>query len=344
MTTTESAPGESGTLPPGRPPGRRGAVSTLVARSAERIALPVVWVAIIVLFGVLRPDTFLTAGNFSAMFSSQTSLLVLALALTIPLTAGDYDLSVGSVASLSAMLIGILNVQLGVPVVWAVLVALAVATLIGVANAVLSIAVGVDTLIVTLGMGTFVQGIVSWTGNDSTVTGISAELVRVVVQARFLGIPVEFWYGIVLCAVLFYVMEFTPLGRRLLIVGRGREVARLSGVRVRLVRGGALVSSAFLAGLAGVLIAGTSGAADQTSAPLLLLPAFAAAFLGATTIMPGRFNSWGVLVAVLFLVTGITGLQQLGARPFVQNLFYGAALIVAVVLSFAVRSRRRKAA
>jgi ribose transport system permease protein len=70
------------------------------------------------------------------------------------------------------------------------------------------------------------------------------------------------------------------------------------------------------------------------------LPAFAAAFLGATTILPGRFNALGCLVAVFFLVTGITGLQQLGAQTYVQSLFYGAALVVSVVLSYVVRSRR----
>jgi len=236
--------------------------------------------------------------------------------------------------------IAVLNVNHGVPIVLAVLIAIGCSLLVGVVNAILSIAVGVDTLIVTLGMGTLLQGIVSWIGNSTTISGIAVGLVRVVVSARFLGIPVEFWYGVILCMVLFYVMDYTPVGRRLLIVGRGREVARLSGIRVKLVRSGALVSSAGLAGIAGVLIAGTTGAADPTSAPLLLLPAFAAAFLGATTILPGRFSAWGCLLAVLFLVTGITGLQQLGAQTFVQDLFYGAALIVAVVLSFAVRSRR----
>lgn len=327
------------------PEGTRRRRVPVWTRYGERLALPVVWIGIIVLFGVLKPDSFLTADNFSAMFSSQTSLLVLSLALIIPLTAGDYDLSVASVASvagLSSMTVAVLNVNHQVPIVVAVLAAVAVALLIGLANALLSVAVGIDTLIVTLGMGTFLAGVVSWIGNSTVDSGISDALVRVVVSARFLGVPVEFWYGIVACVVLFYAMEFTPVGRRLLIVGRGREVAGLSGIRVKLVRGGALVCSAGLAGIAGLLIAGTTGAADPTSAPLLLLPAFAAAFLGATTILPGRFSAWGCLLAVLFLVTGITGLQQLGAQTFVQDLFYGAALIVAVVLSHAVRTRRSK--
>ena len=88
-----------------------------------------------------------------------------------------------------------------------------------------------------------------------------------------------------------------------------------------------------IAAFGGVLYAGTSGAAGPTSGLELLLPAFAAAFLGATTINPGRFNAWGTVIAVYFLVTGITGLQLLGAQSFVQNIFYGGALIAAVSFS-----------
>lgn len=312
----------------------------LWSRYGERVALPVVWIAIIILFGALKPESFLTTGNFSAMFSSQTSLLVLALALIIPLTAGDYDLSVASVAGLSSMVVAVLNVNHHWPIYLAVIAAVAVSLVIGLINALVSVAIGIDTLIVTLGMGTFLQGVISWMGGNTTVSGISTGLVRAVVSTRFAGMPLEFWYGLVLCLILWYFLEYTPVGRRLLIVGRGREVARLSGMRVKAIRGGALACSAGLSGIAGVLIAGTTGAADPTSAPLLLLPAFAAAFLGATTILPGRFNAWGCLVAVFFLVTGITGLQQLGAQTYVQSLFYGAALVVSVVLSYVVRSRK----
>ncbi len=323
-------------------PGAAAVPSKNLARSAERFALPAIWVILLVVFSVLRPDTFLTLANFSAMFSSQTSLLVLALAVTIPLTAGDFDLSVGSTAGLSAMTIAVLNVQYGVGIWWAVLAGLLVSVLVGVVNSALTILVGVDTLIVTLGMGTLLQGVISWMGNFSVVTGVSKSLVNAVVRTRILGIPIEFWYGLALCAIMWYFMELTPLGRRLLMVGQSRKVAQLSGLRVGALRAGALMSSALLAGVAGALVVGTTGSADQTSASQLLLPAFAAAFLGATTILPGRFNAIGVLVSVLFLVTGITGLQQLGVPSFVQNLFYGAALIAGVVLSHAVGIARQK--
>jgi ribose transport system permease protein len=140
--------------------------------------------------------------------------------------------------------------------------------------------------------------------------------------------------------IIWYVFEFTPLGRRLLFAGRGRNVARLSGINVDRVRLGALISSGVISALGGVVYAGTTGAADPTSGTQLLLPAFAAVFLGATTIVPGRFNPVGSLVAVFFLVTGITGFQLLGAESYVQNLFYGGALVIAVALSQLARRRQ----
>ncbi len=122
---------------------------------------------------------------------------------------------------------------------------------------------------------------------------------------------------------------------RLLFVGRGREVARLNSIAVDGVRVGALVTSAVLASAAGILYAGILGSADPFSGHNYLPPAFAAAFLGATTIQPGRFNPCGTIVAVYFLGTGITGLSMLGIPLWVTNVFNGAALILAVTISHA---------
>ena len=99
-----------------------------------------------------------------------------------------------------------------------------------------------------------------------------------------------------------------------------------------------------IAAAAGVLYTGTAGAADPTSGATFLLPAFAAAFLGTTTITPGRFNPWGTFIAVYFLVTGITGLAIMGVQTWVQNVFYGGALVIAVTASQIVKMRRERAA
>lgn len=308
-------------------------------RGVERNGLLVAWAAVAVLFGLLEPDTFLTTANAETIFGSQAVLVVLTLALLVPLTAGDYDLSVASVLTLSSMVVAVLNVEEGWPIGLAVLVALLVAATAGAVNGALVVLLGAESLIVTLGTGTVMSGIALWISDSNTIGGISEALVDPVSSWELLGLPLAFYYGLGLCAALWYVLDLTALGRRVLFVGRGRTVARLSGVRVERVRWGALVASAAISGVAGVLYAGTTGASDPSSGASYLLPAFAAAFLGATAIAPGRFNVWGSFVAVYFLVTGVTGLQLLGAESFVQQLFYGGALIVAVAISALARSK-----
>jgi ribose transport system permease protein len=308
-------------------------------RVLERFGLLGIWALVIVVFGILRPDTFLTSANFSTILGSQAVLVVLALGLAIALTTGDYDLSIAGVLSLSAMLVAVLNAQHHWPIGAAIAVALLAGVAVGAINGLFVLFFGVDSFIVTLGTGTVLQGIVVWISNSQTISGVSNGLVNAVVGDTLLGVPLAFYYGLALCVILWYVFEFTAMGRRLLFVGRGRKVSRLSGINVTRVRWGALVTTGLISAAAGVLYAGTTGGADSTSGASFLLPAYAAAFLGMTTIVPGRFNPWGTIVAVYFLVTGITGLTILGLESWVQSLFYGGALVLAVALSNAPRRK-----
>lgn len=301
--------------------------------AAQRLALPAAWLMLIVVFGLIKPDTFLTSANAQNILGSQAVLVVLTMGLLIPLTAGDYDLSIASVLTLSSMIVALLNVQQGWPVGLAVVVAVAAGALVGLTNGALVVLLRADPLVITLGSGTVILGIVLWISNSQTIGGVSSALVDAVSSRKLLGLPLAFFYGLVFCAAVWYLLAFTPNGRRLLFVGRGRRVARLAGVRVDRVRAGAFVASGMIAAVAGVIYTGTAGGADPSSGASFLLPAFAAAFLGATSIFPGRFNPWGSVIAVYFLATGVTGLQLLGAASFVQQLFYGGGLILAVAVS-----------
>jgi ribose transport system permease protein len=325
------------------PAAERERARPRLADLAERYALLGAWGVTIVVFGILRPDTFLTTSNFTTIFGSQAILVVLTLALLVPLTAGDYDLSVAATMGLSSMTLAILNVNHGWSIWLAALAALGVGLLVGLINGALVVLLDIDSLIATLGSSTFIAGVILWISNSQTISGVSDTLINLTVIDRFLGIPYEFYYGIALGLLMLYVFEFMPVGRRLLFVGRGRGVARLSGIRVARLRWGALAASGVISAFAGILYCGTLGSADPTSSLSFLLPAFAAAFLGATTIMPGRFNPIGSIAAVYFLVTGITGLQLLGVETFVQQLFYGGALILAVALSQFARRRDARA-
>lgn len=306
---------------------------------AERFAVVGAWIVIVAIFGALRPATFLTVGNMGTIFGSDAVLVVLTLGLLLPLRAGDYDLSVAGTLTLSAMMVGLLNGGHHDNIWLVMIAALAMGVVVGLINGLFVLIFGINPFIVTLGMGTLLAGIVLLISNDQTFAGISPGLVSAVVGDRFLGIPLEFYYGLVLCLFVWYLFEFNTVGRKLLFVGTGRNVARLSGIAVGRVRLGALVGAGALAALAGILYAGTSGSADPTSGTAFLLPAYAAAFLGATTIVPGRFNAWGTIIAAYFLVTGVTGLAILGLGSWVQDVFYGGALIVAVALSQLARRR-----
>ncbi|WP_158923868.1 ABC transporter permease [Acidisphaera sp. S103] len=308
-----------------------------VARFCHRFALLFAWALTIVLFGVLEPDSFLQLQNFTSIFNSQAVLVVLTCSLVVTLTSSEYDLSAASVLSLSAMLIAILNTQQAVPIGWAIVVALLAGLVVGAINGILVVVIGVESIIATLGMGSLVSGITLWISHSNLVSGISNTLVELVIVPRFFGISLGFVYAVVIVAALWFFLTYTPLGRQLLFVGRGRRIARLSGLPVGKLRFGALMAGSFLAAVAGVLYAGTSASADPNSGDSFMLPAFAAAFLGSTAIVPGRFNAWGSFAAVYFLVTGIYGLSLMGIQVFIQNLFYGGALIIAVALSIMVR-------
>jgi ribose transport system permease protein len=307
----------------------------------ERLALPFAWLVTIVVFGFLRPDTFLTSDNFFInILGTQAVQVALALALVIPLVAGEYDISVAANLTLASMIVALLNVDHGVNIFLAILVALAAGAVIGIINGGLIVGLGINSFITTLGTSSIIAGVVLWISESRTVGGISSGLVDNVIIGKLFGIPYSFWYVLALSVAMFYVLEYTPLGRRLLFCGRGQSVARLSGLSVGRLRWGAMVASGVIAAAAGVLYAGTTGSADPASGLNFLLPAFSAAFLGATALQPGRFNPFGTIVAVYFLATGITGLQQLGVDTYVQQLFYGGALVLAVALSQLARKRQ----
>ncbi|MDA8268886.1 MAG: ABC transporter permease [Actinomycetota bacterium] len=335
---TEGTRWRSGTTGRRRPTGGAG------LQFLEKSALFVVWILVVIVFSLLKPGTYPTLSNASTILGSQSTLLFLALGLMVPLTVGEYDLSVAYNLVFSSLVLARLNAESHVNIIVSIIVALVVSSLIGVLNAVLIIYVGIDSFVATLGTGTFFGGMALWVSSSNVIGGVSNTLVNPIVVDKLFSIPLQFYYGIAFTFILWGLYRFTSLGQRLLFVGRNRDVAKLSGIRVNNVRFWSLVVSGLFAGMAAVVSAGNSGAADPTANVSMLLPAFAAVFLGATTITPGRFNPWGTTASVYFLVSGITGLELQGAGTFVQDLFYGGALVFAVALSIVARRRRVRGA
>jgi len=308
------------------------------AEVTRRYGLVLAWIAVIAVFSLLRPDTFFTFANLQTIAGSQAVLVLLTLALIVPMTAGEFDLSIAAIANISAVLVAWLNTEQGMAILPALTLALAAGLIVGLLNAFFVIKIGVESIIVTLGMATLLTGLAVGINNETTP--LSSQALIDAVHTSVAGLSLGFWYGLLGTVLLGYVYALTPLGRYLYFVGAGRDVARLSGIAVDRVRAGAFVSSALISAIAGIVLAGWIGSADPTIGAPFLLPAFAAAFLGATVLTPGRFNPWGSLIAVYFLVTGITGLQLMGFSGWIEQVFYGTSLILAVALSTLAGRRR----
>jgi ribose transport system permease protein len=313
----------------------------------ERYGLLGIWAIVIGFFWLDKGGLFMQTATFKNIFGSQEPLIFLSMALVITFAVGEFDLSVASVLGTSGTLVAVLYVQHGYNIWLAVLVSMAAAVGVGLVNAILIVLVGVEAIIVTLGMSTLLLGLASSFTNGAAISGLPTGFSEIGTQDLW-GLQLSFYYGIGLALILAYVMAFTPLGRHMLFVGENREVARLAGVRVQRIRFCSYVVTAFISGLGGILLAMIIGGFDPQGSTTYLLPAFAAVFLGTVVIVPARFNAIGTVVAVYFLVTGIVGLQILGVDSWVSNVFFGGALIVAVTLSQLAkttvlgRARRRK--
>jgi ribose transport system permease protein len=256
------------------------------------------------------------------------------------MAVGEFDLSFAAIFGFSAVAVPSLNVLYHWPIELAILFGFVLALVWGLINGLLIVFVGINSVVVTLGVSSVAAGLGFFLSQETTVSGIDPAL-AVVATGRFLDLPLMFWYGIVLVAVVAYIMSATPIGRNMLFVGSNPAVAKLAGISVKSVRMGAYLSSAALCGFAGVVLALGLGGFNPGTAATNLMPTFAAVFLGTVAVLPGRFNPIGMAIAAYFLLTGVFGLQLLGLTGWVVQVFYGAALVIAVTVSHILRKRIR---
>jgi ribose/xylose/arabinose/galactoside ABC-type transport system permease subunit len=198
--------------------------------------------------------------------------------------------------------------------------------------------VGVDSFIATLATGSLIEAFITLMTDDIAITDPElAGPFSNIGQANIGGITLPVFYVLIAATAIWFVLEHTATGRKLYATGFNAESARLAGVNTVRLRFSSLVVSALLAGVAGVVIASTVGSGDPSAGTPYLLPAYAAAFLGASQLHPGRFNAWGALIAVLLLGTGITGLGLAAAPNWAPAMFTGVVLIAALAITGAER-------
>ena len=309
---------------------------------AHKYALVAVWAAMALFFLSVTPGKFGRTATLQSIFGSQSVLVILALSALATLMVSEFDLSFASVMGISATIIPVMAGLHHVNLVVSCVVALIACAVCGAVNAFFVVMLGVSSLVVTLGMGTLLIGVAEFISSSSTVSLNNVGFTKIALYNVF-GMPVSFYYGIALALIFAYVSAWTPIGRHMLFVGSNREVARLAGIRVNRIRGGSYIVASLLAGFAGIVLIASVGGYDPTASPTYLLPSLAAVFLGTAVVRPGQFNPIGALIGIYFLETGIFGLQLLGYSGWIQDVFYGGGLVVAVALATVVRNRTRTA-
>jgi ribose transport system permease protein len=335
MTITEStaAPATSSIEPLEAKPARTQGRTAI--RVLERYAL-LGLVVLIAAFFTVYPDsaeTFPTAANLRILTANQTITLLLGLALLFPLVAGHFDFSVGAIAATGSVITAGLMQDYKAPLVVCILASIVAGAILGAINGIAVSKLGMNSFVTTLALATLLGGVIQWYTDGQAISNNISPSLTAFGSGTWLGIPRPVFVVALVVALCWYGLTHTPFGRSLYAIGDNARAARLVGMPIARYTLKAFIFSGTLAGVAGVILTARTGGATADNGTTMLFPALAAVFLGATAIQPGRFNVWGTVVGVALVAISVSGLTLAGASNWVNPVFNGLALAVAVGLS-----------
>lgn len=286
---------------------------------------------LIVCFGVMEPDVFLTADNFASILNNGAVLAILACGLTVVLAVGEFDLSIAASASFAGALSAVMVSQFGLGMVTVIPAVILTGIMVGVVNGVLVTRYEMPALIATIGVSSLLDGLTLWiTGNSVIFSGFDDNFL-LIGDWRIGLLQAPVFYLTVVAAALFVTMRYTTVGRHIYAAGGNRAASRMSGIRVERQVITAFVVAGMLGSIAGLIYTARQGSLTPLFGTSMLLPTFAAAFLGSVTLARRRFHILGTVIGVYLIETGTTGLLILGAPAYTQQLFAGGVLILATI-------------
>ena len=321
------------TPPPGDGSTPRRSARTGARGMAARYGVLGTFAATILLFSVLRPETFLTLNNLRTMLTEIAPLVIASIGVTVVLVMNDFDLSIGSMITLSGTVTVYLIYRSGTPWPMAVLGGVGAGLAVGLLNGVLVAGARASSFIVTLAMGTVLSGVESRLSNSQSIFGQPPSGFSALANKTLGTLPLQVWIAGGVVLVVWVLLERSVSGRSMYAVGGNFDAARLSGIPVTRTRLVGFVIVAACAALAGVLISAQSGTSTPGVGLPLLLPIYAASFLGSTVLRPGTFTVLGTVIGSMFLQVISTGLILLDLATPVVSIVQGAILIVAVLLA-----------
>jgi ribose transport system permease protein len=276
---------------------------------------------------------FPTWNNWKSILTTSAPPLILAAGLTVVLAMQDFDLSFGAMVGLVGGAAVTLMAKDHVGWVLALLIGLGFGIVGGALNGYMIAFLGGSSFIITLAMGTVLTGVeFAFTKQATLFSGVPSGYVKIGAESYIFNLSNQIWIAVVVAAVLWALLDRTEAGRYMYAIGGNPEAARLSGIRTRPLRMVGFAIVGLTGAIVGILLTSQGGSYTPSAGVPYLLPAYAAAFLGANCFRPGEFNIPGTVVGVLFLGAISTGLTILNLQTYLINLVQGGILIAAVLL------------
>ena len=282
-------------------------------------------------FSIAAPQAFATPANVFNLVQQMATLAIVATAATLVMTIGEFDLSVGFAASLAAVICFVLFGQ-GYDVWLAIVAALLAGIAGGALNGVLVARFGIPSFIATLALGTILSGLAFGLSGGQSLFQAIPEAFKALGRGSILGLPVLAFWIVAVLGIAAFVLTQTEFGRRLRAIGGNPQAARLAGLPIMRDVIVTFAAAGGLAALAGLLLAARLGSVQHTMGEPLLLPAYAAVFIGTTASPTGSPTVAGTLLGVALTGVLVNGMTIVGVEPCVQRILTGVLIIVAVLL------------
>jgi len=313
--------------------------------------------AFFIFFGLTEDNFLIWNGSIEFVLTQEVIVVLLALSFLVPLTTGTFDLSIGASMALSLVIVNKMALETDLPDGVGAIVGMLACLAIGAINGFIVVRLRVNSFIATLGMSQVIAALIRRIHDGGNITNAFGDSYIDFGKGSLFSftwpwsetvieLPYYFFFGLIVAAGIWYVLEHTPTGRKMFATGGNPEAARLSGVKTDRLAWGSLIASAGIAGFAGLIYSWKFATYTSSVGPPLLFTAVGAVFFGASQ-LKGRPNVWGTVIAVYVLAFGIKGIGLRYPREidWIQPMFEGLVLIIAVAVASrqaVVKVNRRK--
>ncbi|MCB6201984.1 ABC transporter permease [Extibacter muris] len=295
----------------------------------SKYGMLLVFAAVVLMFSLLNPG-FMTVSNWSRILIGQAVIGSVALGAIFILVIGEFDMSLGYMTAFTLMVGGYLS-EKGCQAMVVIGAMFLAGMLAGLLNGCLIVLLKIPNAVATMGTGICMYGLtLAMSGGRVLALNIPGIVVDMC-NSRLLNIALPVYLLAILMAIVYFVLEFTPFGKKLYCIGGNERTAYLSGVNTRWYRIAAFMAAGLFVALGALFILGQARAANPQRGPEYLMSAYATVYLSVTVFRPGTFNLRGVVLSLLLLGAGFKGLSLVGMPYWFENVFYGIVLATAML-------------